>query len=310
MVAAPEKQFTGIVPPVVTPFTEDYEVDVPSLERLLTIMLDAGIHGVFALGSTSETALLSDAQRQQVIDVTVKTVAGRVPVITGVIDTSTAAVLDHARRARDAGIDGLVVTCPFYVRPGAAEIAEHYRLICQAIDLPIVAYDIPYAVQTKLPREVVVELAEEGTIAGIKDSSGDEANFRMLIMATRHLPGFSTFTGSELLVDTALLYGADGCVPGMGNVDPAGYVRLYDLVRAGKIDEARHEQERLIRLFSIIQAATPGRMGPNASAIGGFKTAMQLQGMIATNVLGRPLTRYNDEEVARVRALVEQAGLL
>lgn len=310
MVAAPEKQFTGIVPPVVTPFTEDNEVDVPSLERLLAILLDAGIHGVFALGSTSETAMLSDAQRQQVIDVTVKSVAGKVPVITGVIDTSTASVLDHARRAKDAGVDGIVVTSPFYVRPGAAEIAEHYRIIHQAIDLPIIAYDIPYAVQTKLPREVVVELANEGTIAGIKDSSGDEANFRMLVMETKHLPGFSTFTGSELLVDTALLYGADGCVPGMGNVDPVGYVRLYDLVRAGKIEEAKREQERLIRLFAIIKAATPGRMGPNASAIGGFKTAMQLQGMIATNVLGRPLTRYNDEEVARVRAIVEEAGLL
>ncbi len=310
MVAAPEKQFTGIVPPVVTPFTEDNEVDVPSLERLLTILLDAGIHGVFALGSTSETAMLSDAQRQQVIEVTVKTVAGRVPVITGVIDTSTAAVLDHARRAKDAGVDGIVVTCPFYVRPGAAEIAEHYRIIRQEVDLPIIAYDIPYAVQTKLPRPVVVELASEGTIAGIKDSSGDEANFRMLVMETNQLPGFCCFTGSELLVDTALLYGADGCVPGMGNVDPAGYVRLYDLVRAGKIEEAKREQERLIRLFAIIQAATPGRMGPNASAIGGFKTAMQLQGMIDTNVLGRPLTRYNDEEVARVRAIVEEAGLL
>jgi 4-hydroxy-tetrahydrodipicolinate synthase len=310
MVAAPEKQFTGIVPPVVTPFTEDNEVDVPSLERLLSILLDAGIHGVFALGSTSETAMLRDAQRQQVIDITVKTVAGKVPVITGVIDTSTAAVLDHAKRARDAGVDGIVVTSPFYVRPGAEEIAEHYRIIRQAIDLPIIAYDIPYAVQTKLPRNVVVDLANEGTIAGIKDSSGDEANFRMLVMETNHLPGFCRFTGSELLVDTALHYGADGCVPGMGNVDPAGYVRLYDLVRAGKIEEAKREQERLIRLFSIIQAATPGRMGPNASAIGGFKTAMQLQGMIATNILGRPLTRYNDEEVARVRAIVEEAGLL
>jgi 4-hydroxy-tetrahydrodipicolinate synthase len=207
-------------------------------------------------------------------------------------------------------VDGIVVTCPFYVRPGAAEIAEHYRIIRQEVDLPIIAYDIPYAVQTKLPRPVVVELASEGTIAGIKDSSGDEANFRMLVMETNHLPGFCRFTGSELLVDTALLYGADGCVPGMGNVDPAGYVRLYDLVRAGKIEEAKREQERLIRLFGIIQAATPGRMGPNASAIGGFKTAMQLQGMIDTNVLGRPLTRYNDEEVARVRAIVEEAGLL
>lgn len=310
MVAAPEKQFVGIVPPVCTPFTEDDAVDVPSLQRLLSIMLEAGVHGIFALGSTSETAMLSDAQRQQVIEVTVGTVGGAVPVIAGVIDTSTASVLDHAKKAQAAGVDGLVVTCPFYARPGANEIIEHFRLVRAAIDLPIVAYDIPYAVTTKLPREVLVELARDGTIAGIKDSSGDEANFRQLVMETNEFPAFSRLTGSELLVDTALGYGADGCVPGMGNVDPAGYVRLYNLVRAGKIEDARQEQERLIRLFAIVKSATPGRMGPNASAIGGFKTAMQLQGMIATNVLGRPLTRYNAEEVARVRTLVEQAGLL
>ena len=310
MVASVEKQFVGIVPPVCTPFTEHHEVDVPSLQRLLSLMLDAGVHGLFALGSTSETAALSDAQRRQVIDVIVSTAAGAVPVIAGVIDTSTATVIEHARMAQTLGVDGLVVTSPFYLRPGPAEIAEHFRQVRAAVDLPIVAYDIPYAVYTKLPREVIVELATDGTIAGIKDSSGDEANFRHLVMETNGTASFCRLTGSELLVDTALYYGADGCVPGMGNVDPAGYVRLYDLVRAGKIAEAKLEQERLIRLFAIIRAATPGRMGPNAAAIGGFKTAMQLQGMIATNVLGRPLTRYNDEEVARVRCIVEQAGLL
>lgn len=310
MIASPEKQFVGIVPPVCTPFTEQHEVDVPSLERLLSIMLDAGVHGLFALGSTSETATLSDAQRLQVIEVIVGSTAGAVPVIAGVIDTSTATVIEHARMAQDLGVDGLVVTCPFYLRPGPAEIGEHFRLVRAAVDLPIVAYDIPYAVYTKLPREVVVELATDGTIAGIKDSSGDEANFRQLVMETNGISSFSRLTGSELLVDTALSYGADGCVPGMGNVDPAGYVRLFDLVRAGKIAEAKLEQERLIRLFAIVRAATPGRMGPNAAAIGGFKTAMQLRGMIATNMLGRPLTRYNDEEVTRVRTIVEQAGLL
>ncbi len=309
MIAAPEKQFVGIVPPLCTPFTEDYYVDVPSLERLLSIMLEAGIHGVFALGSTSETAMLSDAQRRQVIEVIVRVVGGSIPVIAGVIDTSTASVIEHAKRAQGAGVDGLVVTCPFYVRPGANEIVDHFRLVRAAVDLPIVAYDIPYAVNTKLPREVIVELASDGTIDGIKDSSGDEANFRQLVIETNDITSFSRLTGSELLVDTALSYGADGCVPGMGNVDPAGYVRLYDLVRAGKLEEARQEQERLIRLFAIVRAGTPGRMGPNAAAIGGFKTAMQLQGMIATNVLGRPLTRYNAEEVARVRTIVEDAGL-
>ncbi|MDQ3696264.1 MAG: dihydrodipicolinate synthase family protein [Chloroflexota bacterium] len=304
------RNYTGIVPPVCTPFTEDYEIDVPSLERLIAYLLDAGVHGIFALGSTSETALLSDAQRQTVIEVIVRSVGGAVPVIAGIIDLSTASSLDHARAAQRLGVDGLVLTCPFYVRASAGEILEHFRMIKAAVDLPIVAYDIPFAVQSKLPRAVVVELAAEGTIAGIKDSSGDDANFRQLVMETNELPHFARLTGSELLVDTALLYGADGCVPGLGNVDPAGYVNLYDLVRAGQLEAARAEQERLIQLFAIVNAATHGRMGYTAAALGGFKSALMLRGVIRTNVLGRPLTRYNDEEVARVRCILAGAGLV
>ena len=304
------RNYAGIVPPVCTPFTEDYEVDVRSLERLIEFLLDAGVHGIFALGSTSETALLSDAQRQTVIEVIVRSVGGAVPVIAGIIDLSTASSLDHARAAQRLGVDGLVLTCPFYVRAGAGEMLEHFRIIKSAVDLPIVAYDIPFAVHTKLPRAVVVELAGEGTIAGIKDSSGDDANFRLLVMETNKLPLFARLTGSELLVDTALLYGADGSVPGLGNVDPAGYVNLYNFVRAGQLDSARAEQERLIQLFSIVNAATNGRMGYTAAALGGFKSALMLRGVIRTNVMGRPLTQYNDEEVARVRCILAGAGLV
>lgn len=304
------RNYVGIVPPVCTPFTVDNEIDVPSLEKLLKFQLDGGVHGIFALGSTSETALLTDAQRKQVLEVTVRTVAGAVPVIAGLIDMSTAACIEHARTAQAAGVDGFVLTVPFYVRPSDEEILSHFRQVRAAVDLPIVAYDIPSAVQHKLPRHVAIELAEEGTIAGIKDSSGDDNNFRQLVIATNNMSGFSRLTGSELLVDSALLYGADGCVPGLGNVDPHGYVKLYDLVKAGDIDAARTEQERLIKLFTIIHCGTPGRMGFTASALGGFKTALMLRGVLANNLPGRPLIRYNDAETARVRDILVETGLL
>ena len=176
--------------------------------------------------------------------------------------------------------------------------------------LPILAYDIPSAGPPKLDRATVLTLAREGTIIGIKDSSGDDVNFRNLLMESRDLARFATFTGSELLVDSALSLGASGCVPGLGNVDPAGYVRLYDAVRAGDMETARTEQERLIRLFRIITCGTPGRMGFTASALGGFKTALVLRGAIATNAMGRPLTRYNAAETDRVRELLVDAELL
>lgn len=304
--------FNGIVPPVSTPFTEEHEIDTASLERLINFQIEAGVHGLFMLGSTSETVFLTDKQRATVLEVAVKTAAGRVPVLAGAIDTTTARVIEQAQMAARAGVSALVVTPPFYARFNQAEVIEHFRQVKAAVGLPIMAYDIPVAVQIKLERATLIQMAQEGIIAGLKDSSGDEANFRGVLLERNRLglSKFSIFTGSELIIDAALLMGADGAVPGLGNVDPAGYVRVYQAGRAGDWGAARREQERLYRLFSIIYAGTPNRMGFVASALGGFKTALMLRGIIATNVMGRPLTRYNREEVERVRGYLVEAGLL
>jgi len=303
------EKFGGVVPPVCTPLTESYEIDVPSLEKLIRFQLDAGVHGVFMLGSTSETAAITDDQRRQVLEIVVKTVGGQVPVLAGVIDFSTAQVLDHMRIAEELGVDGFVSTAPFYIRPSQDEIVEHFRMLHAATSLPIFAYEIPSNVQTSIARATMVAMAREGLIVGMKDSSGNEGNFRNVLLDTRDVAGFAMFTGAELTVDSALLMGADGVVPGLGNVDPAGYVRLFDAVRAGDLDAAREEQERLCRLFEIIWQGA-NRTGFTASALGGFKTALMLQGVIATNVMGRPMTRLNDEETGRIREILAATGVL
>ncbi|MBO0792247.1 MAG: dihydrodipicolinate synthase family protein [Ktedonobacteraceae bacterium] len=302
--------FGGIVPPLCTPLTESFEVDTQSLRRLIEFQLAAGVHGLFVLGSSGETAFLTDKQRATVLDVAVHTVAGQVPVLAGVIDMTTARTLEHARDAQRAGVDGLIVTAPFYTRASQVEVIEHFRIIHSALDLPLFAYDIPVAVHTKISYDTTFHLASEGLIAGVKDSSEDVAGFRALIMAQKSLNGFLTFTGSELLVDVALQMGASGSVPGLANVDPEGYVRLYQAAQAGDWQTARREQERLCRLFSIVSVGTTGRMGTGSSAMGGFKTALLLLGVISTNVVGRPMIRLNKEELERVRELLVGAELL
>lgn len=304
------EQFGGIVPPVCTPFTVSGEIDVPSLERLLRHLMDGGVHGLFVLGSSAEMAALSDAQREQVIETTVRFAGGQVPVITGIIDMGTAAVIEHAHIAERLGSDAVVATAPYYIRPNQEEIKRHFRALKDAVDVPVIAYDIPPNVYTFLERATLVELAREGTIAGLKDSSGNEPNFRGVVMETRDINGFAAFTGAELTCDYAMLAGADGIVPGLGNVDPAGYVRLYDLGKAGKWEEARAEQERLYRLFDIILQATPGRTGFTAAALGGFKTALRELGVIETNVMAPPMTALDDDEAGRIRNILAQGGLL
>ena len=308
--AALPTPFGGVVPPLCTPFTDDHHLDLDSLKALIEFQIAGGVHGLFVLGSTSEAVFLTSKQRETIIETTVQTVAGRVPVVAGVLGTTTVPCVEYAEAAQRAGASGIVLTAPFYARTSQPEILEHFRQIRAAVDLPILAYDIPVAVHVKIERPTMLTLAREGTIVGIKDSSGDDANFRGLVLETRDLPGFSTFTGSELLVDSALMIGASGVVPGLGNVDPAAYRRLYDAAKAGDWAKAREEQERLYRLFSIVFAGDPARMGGGASAYGGFKTALVLLGVIATNVVGRPQPRFNDAEVERVRAIMVEADLL
>jgi 4-hydroxy-tetrahydrodipicolinate synthase len=293
----------GVIPPVVTPLTPDRAFDEASFRRLLDALIERGVHGLFVLGSTSEAPLLTPAMQDEVVRAAVEQAASRVPVIVGCIEFTTNRVIERAERARAAGADGIVACPPFYVTPSRQEIVRHYELIKDAIGLPILAYDIPSANHVKLERPVLHELAASGTLAGLKDSSGQEANFRGVVLDNRDLPGFRVFTGAELTSDTALYMGADGLVPGLGNVDAAGYARLYDLCVAGDWDAARAEQERLFRLFEIISVPPRPAYGTSAAAHGAFKMAMWLQGLIDhpdTAQPHTPLTRDHAREIATI----------
>ncbi|MEV7325738.1 dihydrodipicolinate synthase family protein [Streptomyces sp. NPDC093970] len=301
---------TGVVPPVCTPLTPDREVDVPSLRRLVDHLVAAGVDGLFVLGSTSEAAYLTDRQRRVVTETVAAHAAGRLPVLAGVIDMTTPRVLDHVESVTSAGADAVVVTAPFYTRTHPAEIARHFRLVAEGSPVPVIAYDIPSAVHTKLPADLVLELAGEGTLAGLKDSSGDLAAFREVVTGSRGLSGFSALTGSELTVDSALALGADGAVPGLANVDPDGYVRLHRLCRAGDWERARAEQERLCGLFGMVHAGDGRRMGGSSAALGAFKAALHLRGVIGSPVTAEPQVPLSETETGRVGKHLAAAGLM
>ncbi|MGW7256219.1 dihydrodipicolinate synthase family protein [Streptomyces sp. NPDC054834] len=304
---------SGVVPPVCTPLTPDGEVDVTSLLRLVDHLVAAGVHGLFVLGSTSEAAFLTDLQRRLVVEAVVGHVGGQLPVLAGAIDMTTPRVLDNVREVTAAGAQAVVVTAPFYTRTHPAEIARHYRRVAATCPVPVFAYDIPVAVHTKLPAELVLALAADGVLAGLKDSSGDLGGFRQVVTGVRGGPGvsgFSVLTGSELVVDAALALGADGAVPGLANVDPHGYVRLDELCRTGDRDAARAEQERLCALFGMVGVGSPARMGGNSSAIGAFKAALHLRGVIDCPLTAEPQIPLSAEEVEQVGKFLAAAGLL
>ena len=300
---------TGVIPPVVTPLTAGGDFDYESFARNANRMIDAGVHGLFAMGSSGEVAFSTSERRDEVTSAAIEVAAGRVPVVVGVIDMQTTRVIEHAQRAQELGAAGIVATAPFYALGGPAEVERHFRVIADNIDLPLYAYDIPACVHTKLGVDMLMRLGEEGVLAGIKDSSGDDVSFRILSIKNRDAGSpLALLTGHEVVVDGAYMSGADGSVPGLANIDPHGYVRQWDAYQRGDWDAVREEQDRLVRLMMITQVVE-GVAGFGAG-VGAFKTALNLMGIFETNNMPEPVTSLTGSNGEAIAEVLAEVGLL
>lgn len=304
-----DTRFTGVIPPVITPLL-DGRVDFDSLDRLVDMLIGAGVDALFLLGSSGEAAYLTDSRREAVVARAVARADGRVPVLAGAIDTTAPRVIEQARRAAAAGADAVVATCPFYAINDAVEIADHFRAIAAAIDVPLFAYDVPVRLNgVKLGCDLLVQLGREGVLAGVKDSSGDDVAFRRLVAANEAAGHpLALLTGHECVVDGMLLLGSDGVVPGYANVDPRSYADIWQVAQRGDWEEARRIQDRICAGFEIVYMPQ-GRSG-DASGIGAFKTAMQAIGIIDTNTMAFPVKALQGDAKDRVVAIVREQGLI
>ena len=306
---SPTDSFRGVIPPVITPLTTDGELDVDSYAAVLERMIDAGVDGLFLLGSSGEAAFSTDARRREILAEGMRIVDGRVPVFAGVIDTQTERVVAQARTAQELGVDALVATAPFYALGGPEVVERHFRVIRERVDLPLFAYDIPVCVHTKLEAAMLLRLGSEGIIDGVKDSSGDDVAFRQLARANAAAGRpLALLTGHEVVVDGAYLSGADGAVPGLANVSPEPFVEQWRAAQAGDWDTVRLLQDELADLMRIV-AVTSGVSGYGAG-VGSFKTALQLMGVIRTNTMTEPVAALEGENVRAIAAVLEEAGLL
>lgn len=302
-------RFSGVVPPVATPLNLDGTVDHGSLARLVDHLIDAGCTGLFALGSTGETAYFTDTQRVEIARTIVDTTAGRVPIIAGAIELTAGRVIETARALVAVGVDAIVTTAPLYTLNSATEVAAHFRTIAAAIEVPLWAYDVPVRVHTKLSLALLMQLAAEGVIAGVKDSSGDDVGFRRLLAANEAAGHpLQLLTGHEMVVDAMLLAGADGVVPGFANVEAEGYVRLWDAATRGDWDAARTEQERINALFEVV--FQPTGLSGDATGVGAFKAAMAARGIIDHAVMAPGVESLDDAAVEKIRAILGAHDLL
>jgi 4-hydroxy-tetrahydrodipicolinate synthase len=289
----------GIVPPLVTPLHADETVDEAGLERQLGRMLDAGVHGIYFLGSTGEQPALRDAEKVRAIRAAKRGTAGRVPLIVGTMASSTARAIDNIRAAEEAGADAVAVTPPhYYSSSGPAEQIAHYRACAAATRLPVIIYNIPSTTKVMLAPDTMARIAEIDNVVGLKDSSGEFPHFLRVLSLLRGKEGFGCLVGSPALAGAALLYGADGAVPGVANVDPRPMLAVYAAGKAGDTAALQSLQDRVHLLISI------SSHGPNIVCL---KTALELLGVCSAHCAAplQPLAPEKREAVAGVLRRLE-----
>jgi 2-dehydro-3-deoxy-D-pentonate aldolase len=277
----------GIVPPLATPLSGRDELDLTGLDRLIEHVLAGGVHGLFILGTTGEGPALSYRLRTEMIQRTCEQVAGRVPVLLGITDTSLVESLQLAEVAADAEADAVVMAPPYYLPFGQSQLVNYTRELVAELPLPLFLYNMPALCKTWFARETLAELLPEPRILGLKDSSGDFAYLRDAVELAKSRPDFTILIGPEALLAEALTFGVHGGVCGGGNVFPEFFVNLCTAYAQDDAMGVAAWQERIERLQGLY------RISPHPSAvIQGVKAGLACRGICG------------DRLAAPVRALV------
>ena len=217
--------FKGIYPAMVTPLTPGGDLDIKTLREFIEFMIEKGVHGIIPLGSTGEYYALTDDERKTVIQVTVETVAGRVPVIAGTNAAGTAQVIKYSQQAEKLGVDGLLLAAPFYALPTDDELVGHFKTVNDNVTIPIMLYNYPARTGVDMTPSVVERMAQFDKIQYIKESSGDATRVSQIIKLCGDK--IKVFCGCDTLPVESFMMGAVGWVGGIVNVLPEAHVRLY-----------------------------------------------------------------------------------
>ncbi|WP_297693484.1 4-hydroxy-tetrahydrodipicolinate synthase [Phenylobacterium sp.] len=245
----PKPLFRGVLPALVTPF-RDAAFDEPAFVRLVERQIAGGVHGLVPVGTTGETATLSHDEHRRVVELCVKTAAGRVPVVAGAGSNSTEEAIELVRHAKVVGADAALVVTPYYNRPSQEGLYAHYRAINDAVELPVIIYNVPSRTSIDISNDTLARLAKLPNMAGVKDATGDlpRASLQRLMCGE----GWVMLSGND---DTALGYmahGGHGCISVTANVAPELCAAFYNDALSGKWQGALAGQDRLIRLHKAL----------------------------------------------------------
>jgi 4-hydroxy-tetrahydrodipicolinate synthase len=290
--------FQGILVPMLTPFTEDDELDIPALNGHIDFLVAGGVHGLIPAGSTGEAMSLSPDEYRTVVAETVRHVAGRVPVIAGCSANATRQVVANCRQAEELGADGIMLVHPYYSLPDERELCTHYETVSKSVNVPVIIYNNPFTTGVDAKPELLVRLSELPHIEYVKESSGDATRILRLIEGSRGR--LAVLCGTDNLALEGFLVGARGWVAGAANVIPQQCAALYRLaVEERRFDEALALYRQLYAYLTV------------AEATGKFvqvnKAALALLGRRA-GPPRPPLQHIDGELLERTRRALEQVS--
>ena len=246
-----EPLFHGVMPALVTPF-RDGAVDEDAFVALVERQIAGGVHGLVPVGTTGESATLSHDEHRRVVELCVRTARGRVPVIAGAGSNSTAEAIELAQHAKTVGADAALVVTPYYNRPSQEGLYAHYRAINDAVQIPVLVYNVPGRTSVDISNEVLVRLSKLPNIVGIKDASGDLA--RASLQRIECGDDWVMLSGNDDGGLGYMAHGGHGCISVTCNVAPEQVSAFYNDCQSGQWPAALQAQDRLIRLHKALFA--------------------------------------------------------
>lgn len=289
--------FQGSYTAIITPF-RDGALDKAAFDNLLERQVDQGTHGIVACGTTGESPTLTNDEHLYIVERSVAVVKGRVPVIAGTGSNSTAKTIALTRAARERGVDGALVVTPYYNKPTQEGLYQHYRAVAQAVNIPLLVYNVPGRCGVDIRTETVARLAEIPNIVGIKDATADLSRPKHLAQLAG--PDFIQLSGEDATVCGFLAEGGHGCISVTSNVAPALCAQLHNAWIKDDADEARRINDRLMPVHKALFVETSPAP---------VKYAAQLLGL-CTDEVRLPLVPASAAAREAVTDALEKAGLI
>ncbi|WP_346676330.1 4-hydroxy-tetrahydrodipicolinate synthase [Methanobrevibacter woesei] len=295
--------FEGTYVAMVTPFTKDEEIDEEGFRSNINFLIDNGVNGLLAAGTTGESATLSHDEHKKVIEILIDEVDGRVETLAGAGSNSTKEAIDLVKFSEDAGADAALVITPYYNKPQQHGLIDHYQVISDASDIPIIAYNVPSRTGVNLDVDTIVELAKIDNVDAIKEASGSIDKISEIYKALS-LEGleedFNILSGEDGLTLPIMALGGTGVISASANVDPRRMVLMVDSMLNEdyqRAQELHYEMINLIKALFVESNPVPA------------KTAMRIMGL-PSGPLRQPLAEMKEDNIEILKKALKDSNLI